>query len=217
MTDQIAPQPSGSEPLLEVFADVWCPFAHVGLRVIAETRDELRPGVVMRVRAWPLELVNGRPMDAAATRHHIDDLRAQVAPGLFGHPADDPFPTSSLPALALVESAYTSGAVAGERASFAVRDAMFERGLDISQHHVIADLAAELGVRPPDERDHAAVVESWHDGQRRGVKGSPHVFCGASDSFCPSLDISREGSHLMIAADRSALETFLRDALARLG
>jgi hypothetical protein len=48
--------------LVEVFADVGCPFAHVGLRRFVERRDELgRDDVVLWVRAWPLELVNARP------------------------------------------------------------------------------------------------------------------------------------------------------------
>ena len=51
-------------PVIEVFADIWCPFAHVGLLAIAEER--IRTGrfdVAIRVRAWPLELVNGVPLD----------------------------------------------------------------------------------------------------------------------------------------------------------
>jgi hypothetical protein len=46
--------------VVEVFADVSCPFAHVGLRRLVEQRDKLaRDDIVLRVRAWPLELVNG--------------------------------------------------------------------------------------------------------------------------------------------------------------
>ena len=45
---------------IEVFADVLCPFTHVGLRAVAEQRARAgRDDVVIRVRAWPLELVNG--------------------------------------------------------------------------------------------------------------------------------------------------------------
>lgn len=206
--------PSGPTHVIEVFADVWCPFAHLGLRIIAATRHELgHADVPLRVRPWPLELVNGTPMDPAATRHHVDDLRAQVAPDVFADLAEAPFPITSLPALALVERAYASSIAVGEQASFAVRDAMFERGLDISNVDVLSVIAGELGVSMPDEHDAAAVIESWHEGQRRGVRGSPHVFCGASESFCPSLAIARDAGHLRIDVDRSALEQFLRSAL----
>ena len=37
----------------------------------------------MRVRAWPLELVNGTPLDSAMIGEEVDELRAQVAPDLF--------------------------------------------------------------------------------------------------------------------------------------
>lgn len=201
--------------VIEVFADVWCPFAHVGLRVIRRTLDELgHDDLPLRVRAWPLELVNGGPMDPEGTRHHVADLRAQVAPDMFRELADHPFPTTAIPALALVERAYRSSDEIGERASFAVRDALFERGLDISAPGVVEQLATELGIGAPDDTDRDAVVASWHDGQRRGVKGSPHVFCGGRSSFCPSLDISRQDGHLSIAADPSALVAFLRENLA---
>ena len=50
---------------IEVWADVWCPFAHIGIRRLVEERDRRGSEVHLRVRAWPLELVNGRPLDAA--------------------------------------------------------------------------------------------------------------------------------------------------------
>ena len=63
---------------IEVFADIWCPFTHVGLRALAEERAHRgRTDVTLWVRAWPLELVNGAPMDG----HHAaerGDPRAQT-------------------------------------------------------------------------------------------------------------------------------------------
>ena len=53
------------------------------------------------------------------------------------------------------------------------------------------DIARELGIVMPDESDRAAVVADWHEGQRHGVHGSPHFFCGDDDVFCPSLDITK--------------------------
>ena len=53
---------------IEVFADIACPFTHVGLRRFVQRREELgRPDVTLLVRAWPLEVVNGQPLDPAAT------------------------------------------------------------------------------------------------------------------------------------------------------
>src|SRR3546814_2084428 len=41
---------------IEVFADIWCPFAHLGLRAVAQRRDALGRGDVPRgVRGWRSE------------------------------------------------------------------------------------------------------------------------------------------------------------------
>src|SRR3546814_12695194 len=69
---------------IEVFADIWCPFAHLGLRAVAQRRDELGRGdVPMVVRAWPLELINDEPQDPKMAAEHVADLRAQCAPDAF--------------------------------------------------------------------------------------------------------------------------------------
>jgi predicted DsbA family dithiol-disulfide isomerase len=184
---------TGRAPVIEVYADLWCPFAYVGLLAIAEQRTRSgRDDVVIRVRAWPLELVNGIPLQGDRTKAHADELRAQVAPQLFAHLDLAHFPTSTLEALALVERAYRSGPRCGERASFALRRALFEQGRDLSQPAVLEGLADELGVSMPDETDRAAVLDDWHEGRARGVRGSPHVFCGGADLFCPALDITSD-------------------------
>ena len=201
--------------VIEVFADIWCPFAHVGLRAVEERRAVAgRTEVPIVVRAWPLELVNGAPLDPATTEEHAEDLRAQVAPDLFAHLDVGRFPTSTLEALALANRAYRADRATGERVSFALRDALFEEGRDISDPAVLADLARDLGVAPPDDSDRAAVRDDWAEGGRRGVKGSPHFFCGGTDMFCPSLDISRRtDDSLAIARDASRLAAFVDDCL----
>jgi predicted DsbA family dithiol-disulfide isomerase len=201
---------------IDVFADIWCPFAHVGLRAVAEQRRLAgRTDVGIIVRAWPLELVNGAPMDPAGARHHADELCEQVAPDMFTHMDVDHFPTSTLEALALVERAYRVDVATGERASFALRDELFERGRDISRHDVLVSVASSLGLGMPDGADRAAVLTDWEEGRRRGVLGSPHFFCGETDVFCPSLTISKvpdEG--LSIQRDTSRLVAFVEQCLA---
>jgi predicted DsbA family dithiol-disulfide isomerase len=196
---------------IEVFADIWCQFAHVGLRlVVAQRAAHGRDDVALVVRAWPLELVNGRPLDPAKTLEHVHELRAEVAPDLFAGFDPDRFPSSTLEALALVERAYRRDAALGEQASFAVRDALFERGEDVADPDVLARLADELGIEPPDTADRDAVLTDWHEGQARGVVGSPHFYCGELDAFCPSLDISRDrGPGLTITVDTHRLHAFL--------
>jgi predicted DsbA family dithiol-disulfide isomerase len=199
-----------STHVIEVYADIWCPFAHVGLRSVFERRRELgRDDVAFIVRAWPLELVNGAPLDPSITAQHIEELREQVAPQLFQHFDPRHFPTTTLPALALVAGAYRQDARLGETVSFALRDALFERGCDVSHRDVLSHIGTRYGVRVTDE-DRESVLSEWREGQARGVKGSPHFFCGATEVFCPSLDIARNtDGRLQIERNRAALDGFL--------
>ena len=73
----------------------------------------------------------------------------------------------------------------GERVSFALRDALFEEGRDISDPVTLEYLAHDLGVLMPDASDRAAVLADWHEGRRRGVLGSPHFFCGDDRRVLP--------------------------------
>ena len=206
-------------PIIEVFADIWCPFTHVGLRTIEEERARRRRAdVAIWVRAWPLELVNGAPLDPAVTWQHADDLREQVAPNLFRHLDVDRFPSSTLDALALANRAYRTALQVGERVSFALRDALFEDGRDISERVTLENLAHDLGVVMPDESDRAGVLADWHEGVRRGVLGSPHFFCGNTDVFCPSLDITKDPVQgVSIVKDASRLTEFLARCLTQPG
>lgn len=198
-------------PVIEVYADIWCPFAHVGLRSVVRRRNELeRDDVVMRVRAWPLELVNGAPLDRRSTAEHVDELRTQVASDLFGHFDPDHFPHTSLPALAVAAAAYRRDNMTGETVSLALRNALFEEGRDISRPDVLAGVANAHGIGAPDADDHEAVLAEWHAGESRGVKGSPHFFCENIEVFCPSLDISKtEEGHLQLRRNTEALDSFL--------
>ncbi|MGP0108134.1 MAG: DsbA family protein [Acidimicrobiales bacterium] len=204
-------------PVIEVFADIWCPFAHVGLRAIEEQRARTgRTDVAIWVRAWPLELVNGAPLDPAVTWEHADDLREQVAPTMFRNLDVDRFPSSTLDALALANRAYRTDLQLGERVSFALRDALFEEGRDISDQATLEYLARDLGVVMPYDTDRADVVADWHEGGRRGVLGSPHFFCGDTDVFCPSLDITKDPVEgVSVIRDVSRLTEFLQRCMAQ--
>jgi hypothetical protein len=70
----------------------------------------------------------------------------------------------------------------------------------------------------PDESDRAGVLADWREGVRRGVLGSPHFFCGDTDVFCPSLDITKDPIEgLSIVRDGSRLTEFLTRCLAQPG
>src|ERR1035437_3738851 len=99
--------------IIEVYAYVWCPFAHVGLRCVVaslrrcvvERRASMnREDIHLNIRAWPLELVNRSPLDPDITARHVQELRSQVAPDLFRRFDPENFPQTTLPSLALAQS-----------------------------------------------------------------------------------------------------------------
>ena len=199
--------------VIEVFADVACPFTHVGLRRFVDRRRERNPTALLRVRAWPLELVNGEPLPPELVAEEVQALREQVAPDLFTGFDPTQFPKTSLPAMALAAAAYRHSDRLGERVSLALRHALFEQGLNISDAGILADIADAHHLTPAHTDDTAAPFADWHEGQRRGVQGSPHFFIGDESFFCPTLEITRVGEHLRITTDPTRFEAFLERAL----
>ncbi len=198
--------------MIEVFADVLCPFTHVGLRRLLDRRRELGSTAVLRVRAWPLELVNGEPLAAALVAEEIHELREQIAPDLFVGFDATRFPTTSLPALALAAAAYRRSPSVGELVSLALRHTLFEKGRDIAAADVLADIARAHDVGPATAGDRATVDADWEEGRRRGVEGSPYFFVEGDGFFCPGLDVKRIGERLRIASDPAHFERFLARA-----
>ena len=199
--------------VIEVFADVACPFTHVGLRRFeAYRRQRGSTGPILRVRAWPLELVNHRALDGPSLTPKIEALRAGVAPDLFAGFDEDRFPATTMPALAAEASAYRHGPRVGERFSLAVRAALFEDGLDVSDEGVLRDLCQCYGVPLPREADRCAVLADWAEGRRRGVAGSPHFFTAGAGFFCPSLDIGHDDNGYAVSFDPVGFERFVAAA-----
>jgi predicted DsbA family dithiol-disulfide isomerase len=195
--------------VIEVFADVACPFTHVGLIRFVERRTQLdRDDVKLRVRAWPLEIVNGQPLDPEATAAKVAEIRQQVAPDLFRGFRSATFPRTSLPALALTAAAYRSDLDLGEAVALHLRQLLFEAGLDIADPSVLEGVAVRYGI---DGVSGAAAVLADHaDGVRQGVVGSPHFFTPSGDFFCPSLDVSHdESGELQLRFDRDSFEAFM--------
>ena len=203
---------------VEVFADVLCPFTHVGLHTLIDRRAERgldHPR--LRIRAWPLELINGKPLDP----HHIDAeivaLRGSVRPDLFAGFCIDTFPTTSMAAFALTAAADRSGDPAlSEAVGMALRDALFEEGLDIGRPEVVEAIARRFSLEPlnPDDSE-AAVRADWDEGKRRGVVGSPHFFTDDGGSwFCPGLDISRDSRGDFVVAWKKGTQNFIRSVFS---
>ena len=199
-----------SEPaVIEVFADVTCPFTHVGIhRWIERRRERGRADVALRVRAWPLELVNGAPLDRDVVAAKVADLRAQVAPGLFAGFDPAMFPTTTLPALRLTDDAYRRDLATGERVAVELRDLLFERGRDVADEQLLDEIADHHGVVRSGCGGDDPVRLDLEEGRRRGVIGSPHFFGPGFDSFCPGLLIDHEGADLRIALSGRRFDEF---------
>lgn len=203
---------------VEVFADVLCPFTHVGLHTLVDRRterglDEPR----LRIHAWPLELVNGQPLDAHHIAAEIKALRASVRPDLFSGFSVDTFPGTSMPAFALTAAADRTGDPALiEEVGMALRDAVFEDGVDIGEADAVAALADSFDLWPLDSAATTSAVRAdWDKGKARGVIGSPHFFTADGGSwFCPGLDISRDSRGDFVVAWKKGTEEFVERVFA---
>lgn len=201
---------------LEVFADVSCPFAYVGLhRFVDERARRGQSTPILWVRAWPLEIVNGSAMTGDSLVPKIAALRAQVAPDLFAGFDPTRFPATTLPAMAGEVAARRHGADVGEAFSLAIRVALFEQGRDVGDEAVVNALLEDHGAGPVLAEDHAAVLASQREGVARGVQGSPHFFVAGAGFFCPSLDISQDADGFDISFDLDGFTTFAEAALTQ--
>jgi predicted DsbA family dithiol-disulfide isomerase len=193
---------------VEVYADVVCPFAYAGLSRLLARRHELgRDDVRFRIRAWPLELVNGEPVDGHHIGEEVLEIKRQVAPDLFTKFEESHFPDTSLPALALTAAAYDVSDAVGESVAMEVRQLLFERGENVADTGVLTDLARRNGL--PDFDDIGVVREEWVTGRSRGVVGSPHFFVDGQSLFCPVLDIQHVDGHLEVKVDEPAYYAFV--------
>jgi predicted DsbA family dithiol-disulfide isomerase len=198
---------------VEVFADVLCPFTHVGLHTVIDRRTERgldEPH--LRIRAWPLELVNGKPLDPDHIAAEIVALRGSVRPDLFQGFSKETFPSTSMAAFALTAAADRTGdPVLVEQVGMALRDAVFEKGLDIGRTEVVQTVADRFGLMPLDAAGaEAAVRADWDEGRSRGVIGSPHFFTADGGSwFCPGLAISRDDVGNFIVAWKQGSAAFV--------
>jgi predicted DsbA family dithiol-disulfide isomerase len=191
---------------VEVFADITCPFTHVGLKRVVEHVQESEHPIAVVVRAWPLEWVNGNGLDAAGVQAKADALRRQLGVDDFAGLRADRWPTTTIPALELAAGAYAVDDATGLAVSLALRNALFEHGRDISDANVLAEIAEQHGITAADS---SVVRSDYEDGRARGVSGSPHFWVGEENFFCPALDLGRDADdHLTARFDADGLVAF---------
>jgi predicted DsbA family dithiol-disulfide isomerase len=194
---------------IEVFAEITCPFAYVGLEHVVAHVAEIDASVDVIVRAWPLEWVNGTGLDVAGVQTKAAALCDQLGIDRFAGLRPDRWPRTTIPALALAAASYDVDPTTGLAVSTALRTSLFELGADISDRETLADIAGAHDVEfDPD--DDGAVRAEYELGRARGVKGSPHYFVADADFFCPALDLGRDADdHLIARFDPDGLARFL--------
>jgi hypothetical protein len=197
---------------VEVSADLWCPFAYVGLVAATKYCDELRNRVRLTIRSWPLELVNSGPLSKEKTFANASALRASVAPELFSGIDHWSYPRSTLSALALAAKANVLDLDLGRIVSMHLRHRLFEDGADLSSEDELNVVAKQFNLERGGN-DLLLMEQEYDAGKRRGVKGSPHFFCeNGAEIFCPTLDLSRDPQgNLEVVQMASRLHSFLQD------
>ena len=194
---------------LEVFADITCPFTHVGLKQVVGHVAEMSEPVEVVMRAWPLEWVNGSPLDVEAVLVKAAALSDQLGVDDFTGLRADRWPATTIPALELAAAAYARDAATGLAVSMELRAALFEQGVDVADPDALALIAAAHHLDADDPEIGRTIRSDYEAGQRRGVRGSPHFFIGDDAFFCPALDLGRDADgHLTARFDSAMLADF---------
>jgi predicted DsbA family dithiol-disulfide isomerase len=191
-----------------VFADIGCPWAHVAVHRLHETRARLGLGgrVVFDLHAFPLEVVNGRPTPKKVLDAEIPvtgALEPDAGWQMWQRPEHE-YPVTTLPALEAVHAAKAQGLEVAERLDRALRRGFFGASRNVSMRHEILEVAASV-----DGLDVAALAAALDDGRARSalaedralaesdeVGGSPHVFLPDGESVHnPGVEMHWEGEH----------------------
>lgn len=132
---------------VEVWSDLLCPFAYVGILRLrrARTRLGLDGEVQLEHHTFPLELFDGphprRGTDTEAVGLGQIEPEAQFR---VWTAADDLYPHTVLLAAEAVHAAGAQGLAAGEELDLALRRAFWTHSRSISHRKVILDVAAEV-------------------------------------------------------------------------
>ena len=191
-----------------VYADIGCPWAHLAVHRLHETRSELGLDESVRfdVRAFPLEIFNEQPTPKKTLDAEIPVVGAldPTAGWQLWQRPDTEYPVTMLPALEAVEAAKEQGLQASEQLDRALRVAFFRDSRTISMRHEILEIAATcealdvdaLGAALDSGRARAAVLEQKEVAERSEVKGSPHLFVAdGTDMHNPGIEMEWEGEH----------------------
>ncbi|MBV9846261.1 MAG: DsbA family protein [Kutzneria sp.] len=169
---------------IQVWSDLLCPFAYVGLLRLRRARKRLGLDVRLEHRAFPLELFNGphprRGTDSEAVG--LGRIEPEAGFRLWTAP-EDTYPNTVLLATEAVAAASTQGSAAAEELDLALRRAFWTRSLPIAHRQVILDVASEVSAVRIDVpalageldsgRHRVTVMHDFAVAQTDAIAGSP--------------------------------------------
>ncbi|WP_433337711.1 DsbA family oxidoreductase [Spirillospora sp. CA-294931] len=189
-----------------VYADLACPWAHLAVHRLHETRARLglEGAVTLDVHAFALELIDDKPAPKLVLDAEIPVVGA-LAPDagwqVWQAPAHE-WPVSVLLALEAVEAAKRQGPAASENLDRALRRALFAESRTISMRHVILDVARNCDGVDAEALDaalltgaaRAAIQRDLVNSRGDAVQGSPHLFLpDGTDVHNPGIRLRWEG------------------------
>ena len=148
---------------IQVWSDLLCPFAYVGILRLRRARERLGLDVSLEHHTFPLELFNGphprRGTDTEAVG--LGQIEPEAHFRVWTEP-DDRYPHTVLLAAEAVHAASAQSLRAGEELDLALRQAFWTHSRSISHRQVILDVAGQLaGV------DVEALAAALDTGRRR--------------------------------------------------
>lgn len=191
-----------------VWSDIACPWGTVAVHRLhaAIDRRGLRRRLAIDHRAFPLELVNGRP-----TPKPILDAEIPVAGALVPDAGwqvwqapESEWPVTTVPAMEAVQAAKGQGLGASAALDLALREALFSDSRCIAIRPVILDVACTcpevdvtaLGAALDAGEGRASLIEQCQRAMTDEVTGSPHVFMAdGTDLHNPGVTIHWQGEH----------------------
>ncbi|TDU88109.1 putative DsbA family dithiol-disulfide isomerase [Kribbella voronezhensis] len=197
-------RPAVAARTIQVWSDLLCPFAHVAIHRLWETRAKLGLEEVVGFdhHVFPLELFDG-PHPRRGTDTEAVGL-GQIAPEAgfrVWAQADDLYPHTVLLAAEAVLAAKAQSLRASELLDRALRVGFWLESKSISHRGAILEIASGLDLdraRLTEDLDNGtyrrAVMDDFAISQGEEVKGSPHLFLAdGSSEHNPGITVHWEG------------------------
>jgi predicted DsbA family dithiol-disulfide isomerase len=206
-THDPADVPSDAGPgVVTVYSDIVCPWAHIALHRLRDAlaRCGADDTVVIEHRAFPLEVLDGRPTPRDAFDRAVEVGRS-VAPGAGWEPWDGPewsFPTSSILALEAVQAAAAQDPSMADPVDHAMRTAFWVHHKCIATMPVVLEVLETTSGIDFDE----AAAELWSGRPRATIRHHTDTAATAAVTASPyvvvrGLDGARSWTNPGITTD----------------